>query len=178
MYSLKHSQIYLGTHPLHLAFSSWHWFNPTIVTVLIFKQTFSLTHTPSLSLDHTRTHLVTPHKLTLALSPSPTQWSSPYKGTHSSILHNVTLTLWHILLHSFAPILSRLSSLAFSHTMPPSRSCNLLLQPPSFLMGQPRPLFHIFLVFSNNTIQFLQQINAKNCLVHPGYGTRIRTHNL
>ena len=37
-------------------------------------------------------------------------------------------------------------------------------------MGQPRPLFHLFSVFSNKH-QFLQQIYVKN--VHPVYGAGI-----
>ena len=37
-------------------------------------------------------------------------------------------------------------------------------------MGQPRPLFRLFLVFSN------KQYNLKN--VHQVYGTGIRTHDL
>ena len=46
-------------------------------------------------------------------------------------------------------------------------------------MGQPRPLFRLFLVFFKQTLlQFLQQINVKKCHVHPVYGTRIRTHDL
>ena len=36
-------------------------------------------------------------------------------------------------------------------------------------MGQPRPLFHLFLVFSNKQYNFLQQINVKKCQVHPGF---------
>ena len=43
-------------------------------------------------------------------------------------------------------------------------------------MGQPRPLFCLFLVFFKQKIQFLQQINVKN--VHPVYGTGIQTHDL
>ena len=44
-------------------------------------------------------------------------------------------------------------------------------------MGQTRPLFRLFSVFSNKqTVQFLQQINVKN--VHPVYGAGIRTHDL
>ena len=42
-------------------------------------------------------------------------------------------------------------------------------------MGQPRPLFRLFSVFSKKQY-FLQQINVKN--VHPVYSTGIQTHNL
>ena len=42
-------------------------------------------------------------------------------------------------------------------------------------MGQPQPLFRLFLVIFKQTIQFLH-LNAKN--VHPVYGARIWTHNL
>ena len=45
-----------------------------------------------------------------------------------------------------------------------------------FKMGQPRPLFRLFLVFPNKQYNFLQQINVKN--VHPVYGTGIRTQDL
>ena len=41
-------------------------------------------------------------------------------------------------------------------------------------MGQPRPLFRLFLVFQSKP--FLQQINVKN--IRPVYVTGIRTHNL
>ena len=34
-------------------------------------------------------------------------------------------------------------------------------------MGQPRPLFRLFLVFSNKQYNFLQQINVKKWHVHP-----------
>ena len=47
-----------------------------------------------------------------------------------------------------------------------------------FLMGQPRPLFNLFLVFFQQTIQFLQQINVKKWNVHPAYGAESRTHSL
>ena len=40
-------------------------------------------------------------------------------------------------------------------------------------MGHPRPLFHLFSVFFKQTIQFLQQINAKKCQVHPVSGAGI-----
>ena len=40
-------------------------------------------------------------------------------------------------------------------------------------MGQPRPLYRLFLVFSKLIWKILQQIN-----VHPVYGVGIRTHNL
>ena len=43
-------------------------------------------------------------------------------------------------------------------------------------MGQPRPLFNLFSVFSNELYKFLQQIYVKN--VNPVYGARIRTHDL
>ena len=43
-------------------------------------------------------------------------------------------------------------------------------------MGQPRPLFYLFFVFSNKQYNFLQQINVKN--VHPVYSTGIRIHDL
>ena len=44
-------------------------------------------------------------------------------------------------------------------------------------MGQPRPLFHLILVFFKQTsLQFLQQIYVKN--VHPVYGAGIQTHDL
>ena len=34
---------------------------------------------------------------------------------------------------------------------------------PFFKMGQPRPLFHLFSVFSNKHYKFLQQIYVKKC---------------
>ena len=37
-----------------------------------------------------------------------------------------------------------------------------------------RPLFHLFLVFFKQTLQFLLQIDVKNA--HPVYATGIRTH--
>ena len=41
-------------------------------------------------------------------------------------------------------------------------------------MGQPRPLFRLFLVFFKQTLlQFLQQINVKKYHVHPVYGAGI-----
>ena len=43
-------------------------------------------------------------------------------------------------------------------------------------MCQPRPIFRLFLVFSNKHYKFLQQIYVKN--VHPVYGAGIQTHNL
>ena len=43
-------------------------------------------------------------------------------------------------------------------------------------MDLPRPLFHLFPVFSKQTLQLLQQINVKNA--HPVYCPRIRTQNL
>ena len=43
-------------------------------------------------------------------------------------------------------------------------------------MGQPRPLFCLFSVFSKKHYNFLQQINVKK--VHPVYGTGIRTQDL
>ena len=42
-------------------------------------------------------------------------------------------------------------------------------------MCHPRPLFHLFLVFFTQTIQFLQQINVKKCHVHPVYAAGFRT---
>ena len=45
-------------------------------------------------------------------------------------------------------------------------------------MDQPTPLFHLFLVFSNNTIQFFATNQCEKCLtVHP-YGAGIQIHNL
>ena len=47
----------------------------------------------------------------------------------------------------------------------------------SFFIGQPRPLFRLFLSFStNNTIFITNQ--CKKCHVHPVYGAGIRTHNI
>ena len=43
-------------------------------------------------------------------------------------------------------------------------------------MGQPRPLFHLFTVFSNKHYNFYNKYMWKN--VHPVYGAGIRTHNL
>ena len=43
-------------------------------------------------------------------------------------------------------------------------------------MGQPWPLFCLFLVFSNKYYKFVQQIYVKN--VHPVYCAGIRTHDL
>ena len=43
-------------------------------------------------------------------------------------------------------------------------------------MGQPRPLFRLFLVFSNKQYNFCNKKLWKN--VHPEYGAGIRTHNL
>ena len=45
-------------------------------------------------------------------------------------------------------------------------------------MGQSRPLFRLFPVFSNKQYNFLQQINVKKRYVHPVYGTGIWTHDL
>ena len=42
-------------------------------------------------------------------------------------------------------------------------------------IGNPRPLFCLFSVFSNK-LQFLQQINAKN--IRPIHGAGFRTHDL
>ena len=42
-------------------------------------------------------------------------------------------------------------------------------------MGQPRPLFRLFSVFSNKQYIF-KTIKCEN--VHPVYSTRIRTHDL
>ena len=43
-------------------------------------------------------------------------------------------------------------------------------------MGQPRPLFRLFLVFSNKHYNFYNKYMWKN--VHPVYGPGIRTHEL
>ena len=44
-------------------------------------------------------------------------------------------------------------------------------------MGQPRPLFCLFLFFqTSNTIFTTKQ--CEKCHVHPVYGTRIQTHYL
>ena len=43
-------------------------------------------------------------------------------------------------------------------------------------MGQPRPPFHLFAVFSNKQNSFYNKSMWKN--VRPVYGTGIRTHNL
>ena len=46
-----------------------------------------------------------------------------------------------------------------------------------FLMGHPRPLFRLFLVFFKQvSIQFYNKLMWKN--VHPVYGTGIRTHDI
>ena len=44
-------------------------------------------------------------------------------------------------------------------------------------MGQPRPLFHLFLLFSNKQYNFYNKSMWK-IHVHPVYGTGIRTHNI
>ena len=41
-------------------------------------------------------------------------------------------------------------------------------------MGQPRPIFRLFSVFSNKQYNF----NNYKCHVHPVYGAGIRTHDL
>ena len=43
-------------------------------------------------------------------------------------------------------------------------------------MDQPRPLFHLFLVFSNKHYNFYNNYMWKN--VHPVYGAGIQTHDL
>ena len=43
-------------------------------------------------------------------------------------------------------------------------------------MGNPLPLFNLFLVHFKQTMQIVQQINVKN--VHPVSGAGIRTHDL
>ena len=43
-------------------------------------------------------------------------------------------------------------------------------------MGQPRPLFNLFSVFSNKQYNFYNKSMQKN--VHLVYGTGIRTHEL
>ena len=47
----------------------------------------------------------------------------------------------------------------------------------SFLkkLDHPRHIFHLYLAFFKQTLQFLQQINVKN--VHPVYGAGIQTHD-
>ena len=45
-------------------------------------------------------------------------------------------------------------------------------------IGQPRPLFRLFSIFSNKQYNFLQQIKVKKCHVHPVYGNGIQTHDL
>ena len=47
-----------------------------------------------------------------------------------------------------------------------------------FLIGQPRPLFHLFSVFSNKQYNFYNKSMCKKCHVHPVYSARIRTHDL
>ena len=43
-------------------------------------------------------------------------------------------------------------------------------------MGQPRPLFRLFSIFSNKHYNFYNKYMWKN--VHPVYGAGIRTHNI
>ena len=43
-------------------------------------------------------------------------------------------------------------------------------------MGQPRPLFRLFSVFSNKQYNFYNKYMSKN--IHPVYGAGIQTHNL
>jgi len=45
-------------------------------------------------------------------------------------------------------------------------------------IGQPQPLFCLFLFFSNKQYNFLQQINVKKCHVHQVFVPGTRTHNL
>ena len=50
----------------------------------------------------------------------------------------------------------------------------------SFYKNGPTPasFSFIFGLLGKTSLQFLQQINVKKCLVHPVYGAGIRTHNL
>ena len=45
-------------------------------------------------------------------------------------------------------------------------------------MGQPRPIFRFFLVFSNKQYNFYNKSMWKKCHVHPVYGAGIQTHHL
>ena len=44
--------------------------------------------------------------------------------------------------------------------------------------GRNPASFILFSVFFKQAMQFLQQINVKNVIFHPVYGTGIRTHDL